>query len=50
MDLQTKIIKEYFPVLDDICRFNIINSIYGNEEHVEYSHKIKGRWENHYLD
>ena len=50
MDFQTKIIKEYFPVLDDICRFNIINSIYSNEEHVEYSHKIKGRWENHYLD
>ena len=50
MDLQTIIIKEFFQVQDDVCRSNIINSIYSNEEHVEYSHKIKGRWENHYLD
>ena len=49
MALQKNKIKEYFPVLVDVCSSDIIDSIYSNKDHVEYSHNIKGRWENHYL-
>ena len=40
---------EYFPKILDLYHDKIINSIFQNRESTTYSHKINGRWENHYL-
>ena len=44
-----KTIKEYYPNFSNEYRSKIIDSINHNHEHIKYSHKIRGRWENHYL-
>ena len=46
----TDAIKEYYPDIAAESRGQIIESIYKKKNHITFSHKIKGRWENQYLD
>ena len=49
MNYHTYSIKEYYPDITPESRSQIIESIYREKNQITFSHKIKGRWENHYL-
>ena len=49
MATQKETVKEYYPSFEKDYNSKIIDLINHNQEHIEYSHKIRGRWENHYL-
>ena len=49
MAIQKETVKEYYPSFEKDYNSKIIDLINRNQEHIEYSHKIRGRWENHYL-
>tara|TARA_B100000214_G_scaffold374821_1_gene358782 strand:- start:1621 stop:2217 length:597 start_codon:yes stop_codon:yes gene_type:complete len=44
------IINEYFPSITNKSRNDIIKLLYQNKNRFHQSHKIKGRWENQYLN
>ena len=49
MAIQKETVKEYYPSFEKDYNSKIIDLINRNQKHIEYSHKIRGRWENHYL-
>ena len=49
MAIQKETVKDYYPSFEKDYNSKIIDLINHNQEHIEYSHKIRGRWENHYL-